>query len=206
MNELEIAQEPDAAGKTSTRECFGYRVLRGKGSISIEWSLPSIAEGDIFSIQRSTPSGGNYREIKKIRARSGEITFKYLDRSCRPGKSYRYRVAYRPAWGTSCILFETEKYVAAELPTALHPNYPNPFDASTELRFSVAEKGKISLAVYDVEGRLVRVLVNSTLKPGRHTATWDGLDYSGNIMATGVYFCYLRAGRETISRKLVLIR
>lgn len=206
MNECQIAQEPDIAVKATAPDCYSYSVLRGKGSIRIEWSLTTSAEGDVFSVQRSPASRRCFRELRAINAGPGELTFIYFDLSCQPGSSYRYRVVYRAASGTACILFKTGTYVAVAIPTALHPNHPNPFGNITELRFSVGEKVKTSLAIYDVEGRLVRVLANSILEPGSYMAAWNGRDGTGRLVTSGVYFCRLRAGKETISRKLILMR
>ncbi len=206
LNECRIEEEPDIPENAPSPACYAYSVLREKGSIRIEWSVAANAEGSVFSVQRSPASRKAFREIREIEAGPGELTFIYFDLSCRPGSSYRYRVVYRPACGAACILFETGKYVAVEIPTALQPNRPNPFSAVTELRFSVGEKVEASLAIYDVEGRLVRLIANSTLEPGSYMAAWNGRDDAGRPVSAGVYFCRLQAGQETISRKLILVR
>jgi len=206
LNECPIAQEADIPGEPAITVRFSYNVFRGSGSICIEWSLMASAEGDIFSVQRSPASRRTFREISRIETGPSAFAFKYLDLGYEPGKSYRYRVVYRSVCGTSCLLFDTGEYVATAIPTVLHPNRPNPFDAFTELQFSVGERVKTSLAIYDVKGRLVRVLVNSAVEPGSYMANWNGWDSAGRLLSNGVYFCHLRAGRETISRKLILMR
>ena len=206
LNECEPEVEPDASGIAPSPACSEYGVLREEGSIRIEWSMTASAEGSVFSVQRTPASRRAYREIREIEAGPGELDFMYFDLSCLPGSAYRYRVVYRPACGDACILFETARYVAAATPTALHPNRPNPFSAVTELRFSVGERSKTSLAIYDVEGRLVRLLADTTLEAGSYRATWNGRDAAGRSVTAGVYFCRLMAGEETISRKLILVR
>jgi len=207
LNECPLEEEPGVPGIAPSPACNAYSVLREEGSIRIEWSLTANEKGSVFSVQRSPASRRAFREIREIEAGPGELDFMYFDLSCVPGSSYRYRVVYRPACGDPCILFETAKYVASATPTALHPNRPNPFSAVTELRFSVGEKAKTSLAIYDVGGRLVRVLANSmTLEPGAYRATWNGRDDAGRPATAGVYFCRMKAGEETITRKLILVR
>ncbi len=84
--------------------------------------------------------------------------------------------------------------------------YPNPFHRMTTLSFSLPVEGAVRLAVYDVEGRLVRKLISDTLPAGRHQAAWDGCDSSGHPAAAGVYIARLGAQGAVASRKLALIR
>jgi hypothetical protein len=80
------------------------------------------------------------------------------------------------------------------LPIAgLDPFRPNPFRGGTELRFAVAAGGPASLRIYDVGGRLVRVLLDRPISAGEHRLTWDGKDRSGAPAPPGVYFARLDA-------------
>ncbi len=89
---------------------------------------------------------------------------------------------------------------------ALEPNYPNPFNPSTTIRFSLAGPGHTSLRVYDVAGRLVRSLVDDTLDDGMHEIPWDGTNERGDVAASGVYFYRLVTGRFKQTRRMVLLR
>ncbi|MBI5472407.1 MAG: T9SS type A sorting domain-containing protein [Ignavibacteriae bacterium] len=71
---------------------------------------------------------------------------------------------------------------------ALHPNYPNPFNPSTQINFDLPEASHVTLAVYDVLGRKVAELVNGQVAEGYHTATWNASD-----VASGVYFARFTA-------------
>ncbi len=206
LNECQIEEELEISVNAASLECYSHSVLRGKGSIRIEWTLSKSTAGAVFSVQRAPASRRCFREIRQIEAGPEDLTFIYLDMSCQPGKTYRYRVVYRPLFGKSCILFETGEYLAVAVPTILHPNHPNPFSTVTELRFSLGETVETSIAIYDVGGKLVRLIVNSILEPGSYLAAWNGRDDTGRPVAAGVYFCYLRAGKATLSRKLILIR
>jgi flagellar hook assembly protein FlgD len=64
----------------------------------------------------------------------------------------------------------------------------------------------VRLAVYDVEGRLVRVLTEGKKAAGDHTATWDGLDAHDHRAGSGIYFLRLEAGNRAVSRKAVFLR
>ena len=65
---------------------------------------------------------------------------------------------------------------------------------------------KVSAAVVDAGGRLVRVIADGRLSAGPHVLAWDGRDGRGSAAATGVYFYELRAGASTSRRRMLLIR
>ncbi|MFQ5599850.1 MAG: putative glycoside hydrolase [Candidatus Krumholzibacteriia bacterium] len=90
--------------------------------------------------------------------------------------------------------------------TVLHPNEPNPFNPWTRIRFGLAREGHAHVAVYDVAGRLVRTLVDRQLPAGSHRARWDGSDWRGRRMGSGIYLYRLTAPGFTRTRKMVLVR
>lgn len=89
---------------------------------------------------------------------------------------------------------------------ALERNYPNPFNPSTVIPFSVPEKVKVLLAVYDITGRPVKTLVNSQVERGYHRAVWNGRDSKGKKVPAGVYLCRFEAGQFRQSLKVMLIK
>jgi len=90
--------------------------------------------------------------------------------------------------------------------TGLDQNYPNPFNPETQIAYRVAAAAEVELAVYNVAGRLVTTLVSERQTPGVYRADWNGLNASGHPVASGVYFCRLRVGKESFSKKMVLMK
>jgi hypothetical protein len=90
--------------------------------------------------------------------------------------------------------------------TTIAAIYPNPFNPRTTIEFELAETGAIELAIYDVGGRLVRVMDSGSRSAGRYQATWDGLDKDGRAVPTGTYFCRLSTQQGSQTRKLTLAR
>jgi len=88
----------------------------------------------------------------------------------------------------------------------LGQNHPNPFNPSTVLDYTLPEAGRMELAVYDVQGRRVAVLVSGLMTAGDHRVEWRGLDDSGRPVASGVYLARLAAGAKIKTRKIVLAR
>jgi hypothetical protein len=88
----------------------------------------------------------------------------------------------------------------------LSQNHPNPFNPVTEIDFGLRETALASLRIYDVTGRLLRVVAEGRLPAGRYSKIWDSRDGSGRPVASGVYFCRLDAGSFTRTKKMVLLR
>jgi len=88
----------------------------------------------------------------------------------------------------------------------LEQNYPNPFNPVTTLRFGVAERGRVQLRVYDVMGRLVRVILDEVLEPGQHSVMWDGRNTAGMEVASGMYVASFSSSGVLQQRKLLLLR
>ena len=83
----------------------------------------------------------------------------------------------------------------------LEPVYPNPFNATTNVRFSLPEAGDVTFCAFNVQGRQVMEVVRSGMSAGNHVMTVDA-----NSWASGVYFIQMRAGGTVLTRKALLIK
>jgi hypothetical protein len=91
--------------------------------------------------------------------------------------------------------------------TQLDAPYPNPFNPSTTIQYHVTDVTHVELAIFDVNGRRIRTLVDDVaLDVGTQTVSWDGRDNDGRLMASGVYYVRLRMNQQSFSRKLVLLK
>ena len=99
-----------------------------------------------------------------------------------------------------------------DLPTSfsLYQNAPNPFGGHTVIRYAIpaAQAGgvRVIFRVFDISGRLVRVLDEGRRLPGVYTAAWDVKSNSGALVHAGVYFYHMEAGGFQAIRRLVVIR
>ena len=89
---------------------------------------------------------------------------------------------------------------------ALLGNYPNPFNASTRLRFALAAPADVRIAVYNAAGQRLRQLVEGPAPAGVHEVAWDGRDDGGASAASGVYVAVMEAGAFRQSRSMALLR
>ncbi|MFH1070914.1 MAG: dockerin type I domain-containing protein, partial [Candidatus Glassbacteria bacterium] len=99
---------------------------------------------------------------------------------------------------------------SVNLPRAfgLNQNYPNPFNPATIIAYAVPEGQTplVSLKVYDIRGRLVRILADGLEQAGTHVVMWDGKNENGEFVASGTYFYRLKAGDYISTRKMVLLK
>jgi len=107
-------------------------------------------------------------------------------------------------WGVCVVSDVSAVEPGADLPirrTLLEKNFPNPFNPSTTIEFTLARSARISLDIYDPAGRLVASLVEAALDAGTHRYRWraDGL-------ASGVYYYRLVTPDQVLTRKMVLVR
>jgi hypothetical protein len=94
---------------------------------------------------------------------------------------------------------------------SLSQNFPNPFNPRTTISFDIPGETQASavqarLAVFDLRGRLVRVLVEKDLRPGRYSVVWDGREANGGQVPSGIYFYRLKAGTFAETRKMLLMK
>jgi len=95
---------------------------------------------------------------------------------------------------------------AAPVAFALRQNRPNPFGESTAIRFDLPGLTRVTLEVIDIEGRVVRTLLDGTRAAGRHSASWNGCDASGSEVGPGVYFVRMTAGDFNATKKVMLLK
>ncbi len=95
------------------------------------------------------------------------------------------------------------------LTPALLQNFPNPFRAATVISYSVPQGPQyrgVQLRIYDMNGRVVRTLIDGEQPPGRYQMTWDGRDQAGRPVASGIYPYRLQVAGNTQTRKMVVLR
>ena len=96
-----------------------------------------------------------------------------------------------------------------QLPDAgprLGRNYPNPFNPSTTITFTLPSDSHVNISIYDVQGKPVKTVKDEVAPEGYNEVLWDGSDDRGEGVGSGVYFCRMTAGDRAMTRKMVLLR
>ena len=109
----------------------------------------------------------------------------------------------------SLIMLGEEGEQEEELPniTKLHNNYPNPFNPTTTISFSVTQNSDfVNLEIFNVKGQKVKTLFSGNAEEGNHTVTWNGDDENDDPVSSGIYFYKLKTGEQELSRKMLLLK
>ncbi|MGI6197641.1 MAG: chitobiase/beta-hexosaminidase C-terminal domain-containing protein [Candidatus Cloacimonadaceae bacterium] len=99
-----------------------------------------------------------------------------------------------------------DDYVVNPMQTKLLGNYPNPFNPSTTIEFTLENVGDAELVIYNIKGQAVRHFNITAAKQGINRITWDGCDDNGNLQASGAYLFRLRSGRYSSTKKMIMMK
>ncbi|MEN8165679.1 MAG: FlgD immunoglobulin-like domain containing protein, partial [Acidobacteriota bacterium] len=127
---------------------------------------------------------------------------------------YWYKVAAVDVHGNVSSFAVLAPGTVSSVPTASLPavplieqNFPNPFNPQTTIAFEIPSQQDVTLRVFALSGRLVRILsLGETHTPGRHEVVWDGRDDAGRQVASGTYFYRLEAGAFAETKRMVLVK
>lgn len=174
--------------------------------VRIRWLMnPSLRDMDLtFRLLRRGSSEYTFRTVKNPVFERRRDSFTCRDYEAVSGKPYTYRVEIYHE-NSMISSFETE----VETPRSricLRQNRPNPFNPSTDIPFYLPEDAFVTLRIFDTSGRCIRNMSAGPMGAGSHTEVWDGKADDGTPAPSGVYFYRLNALKESISRKMVLMR
>jgi len=162
-------------------------------------------EGDtlVVDVNLCAPLNSEYREYGPSLSADGKTL--YFDSRRNTGENGPEQIFVSYWIEDTLYVDETESPV---LPEALdiEQNYPNPFNASTVIEFSLPRGGEVSLEIVNALGQKIDTLVDGWLSNGQHRSTWDGCDWKGEPVASGVYFYVLRFKGAQASKKMILLK
>ena len=176
------------------------------GAVRLNWTTGSEKDNDYFILERAR-NGGAWTEITRKDGQGNRATatnYTYLDEGLQGGMDYTYRLK---SVDFSGVVEELDEVMAVplskEIPEdySLAQNFPNPFNAVTELSYALPMAGHVRLAIYDITGRLVATLVNEEQPAGEYRVTFDA-----SKLPSGVYIYRLEAGAFISQQKMVLLK
>lgn len=85
-------------------------------------------------------------------------------------------------------------------------NYPNPFNPSTTITYQIPNTSNVILRIYDINGQLVKELLNETLAEGEYHVTWNGKNEKNMIVGSGVYIYTVSADKQIVSKQMILLK
>ena len=172
-------------------------------SVELTWRISTDEALAGFRVYRED-AGGKILSIPEAGLLSLSETG-ITDSGVLPGNEYTYTLAVVRPDGSEVRSLDTR--VTIEMaPAHLSQNYPNPFNPGTRIGYFVDKEADVSLRIYDVSGRHVRTLSERRLPPGEYVDMWNGQDEQGKPVVSGIYFYRLRIGKNTLTRRMVLLR
>lgn len=90
--------------------------------------------------------------------------------------------------------------------TELQGNFPNPFNPTTSINYSLKEAGAVKIEIYNLKGQLVKTLVNEIKNAGNHNIIWNGQDAQGRAVSSGIYLYRMEAGTYRHSQKMIMMK
>jgi len=173
-------------------------------SVTLSWETASELNNKGFDVQRS----GDYTTWEKIGFVEGNGTttemnkYSFIDKSEKPNGTYYYRLKQIDNDGS----YEYSSVVEVEVNNvpskyALEQNYPNPFNPTTVIKYSLPEKGFVTLKIYDILGNEVASLVNNEKEAGNYEVSFDA-----SQLTSGIYVYSLQANSFRATKKMMLLK
>ena len=186
----------------------------GAGSETDDWVVDVSPDGgeNWHRLETLSSSDRTWRLVERnltdFVSLTSQMQFRFIARDDDPGSIVEAGVD-----DFSIVVYQGPATGVADMPRAeagrlmLAQNFPNPFGATTAIRFTVPAPGReVSLRIFDVAGREVLTLLDRELVLGPRSVVWNGLDAAGRPVSAGVYFYRLETGEERLSKKLILLR
>jgi hypothetical protein len=182
-------------------ELTSFTAISNNGTVQLNWTTATELNNHMFEIQRQS-NGSEFFSIGFINGHGTTTepqSYSYTDQSVSTG-TYSYRLKQIDFDGR----FSYSPVVEVDvLPVnfVLEQNYPNPFNPSTNIRFGLPESNFVRLAVYNLVGEEVALLVNGMMESGTHDITFDAKN-----LPSGTYIYKLQTGNSTDVKKMLLMK
>jgi hypothetical protein len=191
-------------------ELSSFTGTYGNGSVRLEWTTASETDNLGFDVYRSDSQNGQYTKVNSQLIQGAGNTqsahsYGYTDQTITAGQSYFYKLADVRFDGSVTL----HNAISVQVPVAMNlllQNYPNPFNPQTQITFKLMQSSNVELTVYNLQGQIVRNLMNQSLASGEHKVVWDGRDAAGKVVTTGTYIYKLKANGYEETKQMELIK
>jgi hypothetical protein len=182
--------------------------------IHLEFTTANEGNTSLFEIWRGRSKDGPFAHVADLQAGDHDIGgggYSYLDKKVEWEKTYWYYLVDVDVTGVRTEHRDRIVPVTmVQLPPTTKPvpghvyamsAYPNPFNPSTTISFTIPEAGNVKVLVYDVSGRVIAMLTNYSFDAGTHSVQFDGSN-----LATGMYLAKIESNGFVATQKLMLVR
>lgn len=184
-------------------ELVAMNALATLDAVTLNWKTATEVNNYAFEVERRAMSSDQWREIGFVPGSgtsNAPHNYSFTDQKLTAG-IYAYRLRQVDNGGAFKYSQETQVTIEAPKVFALSQNYPDPFNPSTNISFSIPATSFVSLKVFDALGREVSVVLSEQMPAGKYSRQWNATG-----LPSGVYFYRLQAGSFIETKKLVLLR
>lgn len=183
-------------------ELTSFQAFVNGNKITLNWSTATETNNSGFEVERSIEN----RPFERIGFVQGSVTttesrsYSFIDNAISNGKiSYRLKqIDLDGSFSYSnTVLVEITSVQSFEL----KQNFPNPFNPSTRIDYSINETGLVKLSVYNLLGEIIGTIVNQTQEAGAHSVT-----FNASNLESGIYFYKLESGNQIMTKKMILLK
>jgi subtilisin family serine protease len=186
-----------------------FTVKAQQGSNEISWQSDIQISNDSWSIARKNPSGEQV-EIARIKGEEFNLNLKkytYLDHKIEANTEYEYYLSARSNSGNTMVLDSAAINSAAVQALKIITSFPNPFNNSINISFSLNTTSPVNLQIYDINGRRIRNLLDNEIRAADfYNISWNGRNDFGNTVSSGTYFVVLQSGQEQTQSKILFLK
>ncbi len=189
-------------------EMTTFQAFAGDGQVTLRWQTASELNNSHFVLYKRRAGQETFQVLTQIPGYGTTAEphdYEFIDRWVQNSTTYEYRISDVDLAGHETfheqIVTATPDRNATPFEFALYPNWPNPFNPTTTIRYDVEAAGLVSLKIFDLLGREVTTLTHEEHSAGVYSVTWDAAG-----MPSGVYLCRMDAEGFVQTRKMVLVK
>jgi hypothetical protein len=173
---------------------------------------PDIASGNaIYAVVKFTNATYGYPVVSDNQSpvESGKTYMSFSGSSgtwLDMGSGYANDIGIRIRTSPTLIVDADDIHDSSPSDFSLSHNYPNPFNPATTIEYELRKESHVDISIYNLLGQKVSTVVDGVKSAGEHSARWDGTDYDGKHVPSGVYFYRIASRGYTDSKKMLLLR
>ncbi len=190
---------------TSDVDSIEFEIQIFDNKPGLRWTVDQENDYLGFEIQRKDINS-DFTEIQYIQVVSGKQTYEYTDEKVNSDGTLEYRIKLFEKNGNTRFSNVLTADVKLADKFILHPNYPNPFNSNTVLSYYLPHNGRVSLSIFNINGKLVKPLVKETQNAGFYSSQWDGTNVFGKTVSSGTFFAVLEFDESVQTRSLLYIK
>jgi hypothetical protein len=211
-------------------ELSSFRAIGGDSKVTINWVTQSETNNQGFIVNRAESKNGTYNTIASYEYLNSLLgagnsstrkSYSYIDNDVTNETTYWYKLvdvssegnisSHGPVSATPQASEVENSPLNFPKEFALHQNFPNPFNPSTEIFFDIPgsiENGslKIEVNIYNLLGEKISTLYKGIIEPGNHQLSWNGLSDFGNKAPSGIYIYQIKSSKFTASKRMILLK